>query len=188
MGGVASSIDLSIGIFPMWHRHRHPGYPERYTQHSHTVLRLRLHRPASPLWANLPNLTCCAVQPTAAQQRWTRSIYQSVWSILGLKPGYVLEFFSDDADTNVFTVGVSLLKCNFEAVTLCTDHKKDLLASAVLLFIFYIILSYVCGLLGVPVLGVLFLTVCLSRRCSGTRTGWPSLVGQCFPRASWTMS
>ena len=111
-----------------------------------------------------------------------------MWSILGLKPGYVLEFFSDDADTNVFTVGVSLLKRNFEAVTLCTDHKKDLLASAVLLFIFYIILSYVCGLLGVPVLGVLFLTVCLSRRCSGTRTGWPSLVGQCFPRASWTMS
>ena len=121
--------------------------------------------PPRGLWDNLPNFTCYANQPTepsvdtGTEDSWIASAYHTLWSLVGFQAGYVRQFFSDNSETNIFTVTTSLLKCDFEAVTFCTKHRKDLLASAILLFLFYIIVAYVSGLIGMPILGTALMLV-----------------------------
>ena len=76
--------------------------------------------------------------------------------------GFPIWSFFGDQGTGLFAITTSFLKCNFEAVpavTFSTDHRKDLLASAVLLLIFYAIVVYVSGLLGFPILATLMKTL-----------------------------
>ena len=108
--------------------------------------------PPRGLWDNLPNLTCADVKPAPTTDGVVSSVYHSIWNLLGVNPGYVRGFFSNTASTNVFTITTSMLKCDFEAVTYCSSHRKDLLASAVLLLLLYAVLYYVAGAMGVPYL------------------------------------
>ena len=76
--------------------------------------------------------------------------------------GFPIWSFFGDQGTGLFAITTSFLKCNFEAVpavTFSTDHRKDLLSSAVLLFIFYAIVVYVSGLLGFPILATIMKTL-----------------------------
>ena len=114
--------------------------------------------PSRRVWDNLPSLESAQALPASpAPQSWTGWVYHGVWGVIGLQPGFVREFFSNNADTNVFTVGTSLLKCDFEALTFCSAHRKDLLSSFILFGILYLIVSYVCGLFGVPFLGTVMI-------------------------------
>lgn len=119
--------------------------------------------PSRRLWDNLPNLTCYAgpqpSEPTTAQDSWIHSAYHGFWGVIGFQPGYARQFLSDNAGTNLFTITTSLLKCDFEAVTFCTNHRKDLTSTAVLGFLLYILAAYVSSLLGMPILGTLLITM-----------------------------
>ena len=111
--------------------------------------------PAPPrgVWDNLPNLTCSAsMKPVPANDGLTSSVYHGIWDLLGINPGYVRGFFSNTAGTNVFTITTSMLKCDFQAVTYCSSHRKDLLASVILILLFYVVLYYIAGAAGVPYL------------------------------------
>lgn len=117
--------------------------------------------PPRGIWENLPNLTCSTnMKPVPADGSITASIYHSIWSLLGINPGYVREFFSKGPSTNVFTVTTSMLKCDFQAVTYCSKHRKDLLASAVLIVLLYLVLFYCANAVGISfVVPVIILAV-----------------------------
>ena len=115
--------------------------------------------PAPPkgILNNLPNLTCSSDEYKSPPSDWTGSIYHFVWNVMGINPGYSREFLSDHSGTtNIFTVTTSMLKCDFKSVTFCSAHKKDLLASVIILFMFYVFLAYFSSQLGVSVVGTLF--------------------------------
>ena len=48
-----------------------------------------------------------------------------------------------------------MLKCDFQAVTYCSSHRKDLLASIILILIFYVIIYYSATAIGVSFLAIL---------------------------------
>jgi hypothetical protein len=104
---------------------------------------------------NLPNLTCSTkMQPVPpAADSWIASLYHGVWSLLGIQAAYVRELFSAESSTNIFTVTTSMLKCDFQAVTFCNKHRKDLFASIIILLILYVILSYFGQLVAIPYIG-----------------------------------
>lgn len=106
--------------------------------------------PPRGIWDNLPNLTCStAMKPVPPADGIVSSIFHAVWDITGISPGYVREFFSDGESTNIFTITTSMLKCDFQAVTYCSAHRKDLFASAVLILIFFFILYYCASSMGI---------------------------------------
>jgi hypothetical protein len=114
--------------------------------------------PPRGVWDNLPNLTCStSMQPVPPSDGVISSLYHAIWDILGINPGYVREFFSNKGTTNVFTVTTSMLKCDFQAVTFCSSHRKDLLASAVLILILYVIIYYSASALGISFLAIIFI-------------------------------
>ena len=114
--------------------------------------------PAPPkrIWDNLPSFTC-SDQPTPPAGSWTGAIYHALWGLLGLRPGCVREFFGNGEGTNVFTITTSLFKCNFEGLMFCSQHKKDLFASSVLLVLLLVLVFYVSNAMAVPFLGSLLL-------------------------------
>lgn len=106
--------------------------------------------PARGIWDNLPNLTCSAkMQPVPPADGLVSSIYHSVWDVTGISPGYVRGFFSNGGSTNIFTITTSILKCDFQAVTYCSAHRKDLFASAVLILLFFLALYYAASAMGI---------------------------------------
>jgi hypothetical protein len=107
-------------------------------------------RPPRGIWDNLPNLTCSTkMKPVPPADGVVSSIFHAVWDITGINPGYVREFFSDGESTNIFTITTSMLKCDFQAVTYCSAHRKDLFASAVLILMFFFILYYCANSVGI---------------------------------------
>jgi hypothetical protein len=104
---------------------------------------------------NLPNLTCSTkMQPVPpAADGWIAGIYHSVWTVLGIEAAYVRELFSVESSTNIFTITTSMLSCDFQAVTFCSKHRKDLFASIIILLILYVILSYFGQLVAIPYVG-----------------------------------
>ena len=107
-------------------------------------------RPPRGIWDNLPNLTCSTkMKPVPPADGLVSSIFHAVWDITGINPGYVREFFSDGESTNIFTITTSMLKCDFQAVTYCSAHRKDLFASAVLILMFFFILYYCANSIGI---------------------------------------
>jgi hypothetical protein len=117
--------------------------------------------PPRGVWDNLPNLTCSTnMKPVPPSDGMISSLFHTVWDISGINPGYVREFFSNRGTTNVFTITTSMLKCDFQAVTYCSSHRKDLLASAVLILILYVVIYYSASALGVSFLAItLFLAL-----------------------------
>jgi hypothetical protein len=101
---------------------------------------------------NLPNLTCSnEMQPVpAAANGWIADTYHTVWSVAGVNPGYVREFFSDRSTTNVFTITTTMLKCDFQSVTFCSAHRKDLFASIIILLALCLIVGYFGQVIAVP--------------------------------------
>jgi hypothetical protein len=111
--------------------------------------------PPRGIWDNLPNLTCStSMKPVPPSDGVISTIYHTVWDITGINPGYVREFFSNRGTTNVFTISTSMLKCDFQAVTYCSSHRKDLLASLILILILYVLLYYAASALGVSFLAI----------------------------------
>jgi hypothetical protein len=117
--------------------------------------------PPRGVWDNLPNLTCSTnMKPVPPSDGMISSLFHTVWDISGINPGYVREFFSNRGTTNVFTITTSMLKCDFQAVIYCSSHRKDLLASAVLILILYVVIYYSASALGVSFLAItLFLAL-----------------------------
>ena len=119
--------------------------------------------PPRSLLQNLPNLSTSSVSDmhydsVVSDEGWISYTYHGVWSIIGLDTAYVRNFFSSSqGTTNVFTLSTSMLQCDFTAVTFCSNHRKDIFASAVLLFILYMIVAYIGRILGVPIMGTLLL-------------------------------
>jgi hypothetical protein len=116
--------------------------------------------PAPPrgLWDNLPKMTCSSrMQPVPPADGVIASIYHAVWDLSGINPGYIREFFSKGESTNVFTITTSMLKCDFQAVTYCSAHRKDLFASVVLILMLYAILYVCAGAMGVSYLVTLLI-------------------------------
>ena len=110
--------------------------------------------PPRGIWDNLPNLTCSTnMRPVPPADGVVSSIFHTIWDLLGINPGYVREFFSSEGTTNVFTISTSMLKCDFQAVTYCSAHRKDLLASVVLILLLYVIFYYFASAMGVSILG-----------------------------------
>jgi hypothetical protein len=110
--------------------------------------------PPKGIWDNLPNMTCSTnMKPNPPADGVISSIFHSIWDLLGINPGYVREFFSNHGTTNVFTISTSMLKCDFQAVTYCSKHRKDLLASIILILLLYLILYYTASAIGFSVLG-----------------------------------
>ena len=110
--------------------------------------------PPRGIWDNLPNLTCStSMKPVPPANGMISTIFHAIWDLLGINPGYVREFFSSGATTNVFTISTSMLKCDFQAVTYCSAHRKDLLASIVLILLLYLILYLAAGAIGLSILG-----------------------------------
>lgn len=125
-------------------------------------------RPPPPprgVLSNLPNITAASPEDMhagngVASEGWIASTYQTVWQLFGIDPAYVRGFFSNRPDTtNVYTISTTMLRCDFSAVTFCTQHRKDLAASAVLVFILYIMVAYFGRLLGVPIIGTVFVFI-----------------------------
>jgi hypothetical protein len=111
--------------------------------------------PPRGIWDNLPNLTCStSMKPAPPSNDMISFLYHSVWDLSGINPGYVREFFSNKGTTNIFTISTSMLKCDFQAVNYCSAHRKDLLASAVLIFILYVIIYYSASAMGVSFLAI----------------------------------
>jgi hypothetical protein len=114
--------------------------------------------PPRRIWDNLPNLTCSTnMKPVPPADGLISSLYHTVWDILGINPGYVREFFSNEGTTNVFTISTSMLKCDFQAVTYCSSHRKDLLASVILILIFYVMLYFSANALGISFLVIVLI-------------------------------
>jgi hypothetical protein len=83
-----------------------------------------------------------------------------VWSFFGINIAYVRSFFSNiKGQTNVFTVSTSMLQCDFSAVTYCTNHKKDLVMSMVLMLFLYMIVAFLARMVGLPILATLMVFV-----------------------------
>jgi hypothetical protein len=123
--------------------------------------------PPKGIWDNLPNLKCSTdMKPVQQTGGVVSSIYHSIWSITGIDPGYVREFFSKGESTNIFTISTSMLKCDFQAVTYCTKHRKDLLASVVLILIFYVIFYNIAKAINLSSLATILIM----------SVGFPSLV------------
>ena len=124
----------------------------RYYSGSYTPTR----RVSKRIVDNLPNLTCSSnLQPVpAAADSWIASTYHTVWSVAGVNPGYVREFFSDESTTNLFTITTTMLKCDFQAVTFCSAHRKDLFASIIILLLFIFIVGYFGQLVAIPYISV----------------------------------
>lgn len=119
--------------------------------------------PPTTLWANLPDLTPVSsdslhgLGPEAVPyEGWIANTYHYVWSFFGINAAYVRSFFSNiKGQTNVFTVSTSMLQCDFSAVTYCTNHKKDLVMSIILLGLLYVIVAFFARLIGLPILATL---------------------------------
>jgi hypothetical protein len=62
----------------------------------------------------------------------------------------VREFFSDESTTNLFTITTTMLKCDFQSVTFCSAHRKDLFASVIILLALFVIAGYFGQLMAVP--------------------------------------
>jgi hypothetical protein len=123
--------------------------------------------PPSSLWANLPDLTPVPSDTLHGQgplavpyEGWIADTYHYVWSLLGINIAYVRSFFSNiKGQTNVFTVSTSMLQCDFSAVTYCTNRKKDLVMSMVLMLILYMIVAFLARMVGLPILATLMVFV-----------------------------
>ena len=110
--------------------------------------------PPRGIWDNLPNLTCSTnMKPVPPANGMISTLFHTIWDLIGINPGYVREFFSNHGTTNVFTISTSMLKCDFQGVTYCSKHRKDLLASIVLILLLYVILYYAASAIGLSVLG-----------------------------------
>ncbi len=91
---------------------------------------------------------------------WIATTYPTVWQTFGLNAAYVRGFFSNKPDTtNVFTISTTMLRCYFSAVTFCSQHKKDLMAFAILVSILFMIVAYFGRLFGIPVIRTAFLLI-----------------------------
>lgn len=100
------------------------------------------------------------IQAARWAEGWIKSVYHFVWTTVGLDVAYVRGLFSNNpSTTNFFTVSTTMLQCDFASVTFCSNHKKDLVASAVLLVLLYVVVAYVSSLIGIPILGVAFVLV-----------------------------
>ena len=121
--------------------------------------------PPNTLFGNLPNFSGTAQPthpPSPNSEGWIASVYSTLRSWVGLDAGVVRGFFGNQkGTTNIFTISTSMLRCDFAALTFCSEHKKDLLLSAVLLVILYILVAYVSSLAGIPVVGTLFIMASL---------------------------
>ena len=117
--------------------------------------------PPKTLWGNLPNITTSPAQPSPTQptsSSWEGGIYNTFRSWVGLDAQTTRGFFATTkGETNVFTLSTSMLRCDFASVTFCTEHRKDLFLSIILMVLLYIILTFIGNLLGLPVLGMLFI-------------------------------
>jgi hypothetical protein len=117
--------------------------------------------PPKTLWANLPDLTPASSDTlygpeTASNDGWISQTYHFVWSFLGINTAYIRGFFGNtEGQTNVFTVSTSMLQCDFTAVTYCTHRKKDLVMSAVLFVMLYLIVAFISRMMGIPILATL---------------------------------
>jgi hypothetical protein len=123
--------------------------------------------PPNTLWGNLPDIT-----PVPADQLhgmdsgsvpydgWIANTYHTIWSFFGINIAYVRSFFGNaKGQTNVFTVTTSMLTCDFSAVTYCTNRKKDLVMSMVLMFLLYIIVAFMARMIGLPIIATLLIFV-----------------------------
>ena len=115
-----------------------------------------LPAPSKRIWDNLPDLTCTNPAPAVATS-WTGSVYHAIWDVLGLRPGCVRAFFSNGEGTNVFTITTSMFQCNFEGLLFCSQHRKDLFATCVLLLLLVVMIAYVSSALAMPFLVTLLL-------------------------------
>jgi hypothetical protein len=123
--------------------------------------------PPKTLWGNLPDLTPAPMDTLHGQgpasvpyEGWIADTYHFVWSFFGINIAYVRSFFSNvKGQTNVFTVSTSMLQCDFSAVTYCTNHKKDLVMSIVLMVILYMIVAFLARMVGLPILATLMVFV-----------------------------
>ena len=115
--------------------------------------------PPKTLWGNLPDLTPAppgTLYGTGVYEGWISQTYHFVWSFLGINTAYIRSFFSNtEGQTNVFTVSTSMLQCDFTAVTYCTHRKKDLVMSAVLFVMLYVIVALIARMVGLPILATL---------------------------------
>jgi hypothetical protein len=113
--------------------------------------------PPKSLFGNLPDFSKTA-QPVHRKSNsdWVGEVYATLQSLIGLDPGLVRGFFGNQKGaTNVFTLTTSMLQCDFRAVTFCSEHRKDLFLSAILLVFLYLLVAYVSGLAGVPIVGTI---------------------------------
>ena len=123
--------------------------------------------PPSTLWGNLPDLTPVPDDMLHGRgpagvpyEGWIAETYHYVWSFFGINIAYVRSFFSNiKGQTNVFTVSTSMLQCDFSAVTYCTNHKKDLVMSMVLMLFLYMIVAFLARMVGLPILATLMVFV-----------------------------
>ena len=119
-------------------------------------------KPPRSLWANLPKLTPARpdlmhIGEEIKAEGWIRYVYHAVWKVLDVNIAIVRGFFSNEpGTTNIYTLSTSMLTCDFSSVTYCTGQKKDLVSSGILLVMLYVIVAYVCGLAGLPILGTFF--------------------------------
>jgi len=122
--------------------------------------------PPTTLRGNLPDLTPVSsdiLHGTTSSEAvpyegWIASTYHWVWSFFGIDVSYARSFFSNvQGQTNIFTVSTSMLQCDFPAVTYCTNHKKDLVMTTVLLVILYMIVAYFARLVGLPILATMMI-------------------------------
>jgi hypothetical protein len=120
----------------------------RYYSNSYTPVK----RVSKRIVDNLPNLTYSdKLQPVPpAADSWVASTYHTIWSVSGINPGYVRGFFSDESTTNLFTMTTTMIKCDFQSVTFCSAHRKDLFASVLILLTLFLILGYFGQIMGVP--------------------------------------
>jgi hypothetical protein len=119
--------------------------------------------PSTSLRANMPRFPDVGVASSATQASSDPSVAESgdltawmytfVGGLWGFDTKALLSFFGhDEGGTNVFSMGVSLFKCDYSAVQYCSKHNKDLFASAVLLLIFNVIVGYYARIIQIPFL------------------------------------
>jgi hypothetical protein len=115
-----------------------------------------------------------------------QTIFKTILDIAGINIKDVMTFLSDPCPQeecvvqNRWTASYiveSVLFCDLESVMLCTQHKNDLIMSAIFLVILYIFLALMCGYFGLSAIStIMFFAI-------PTLTIWYSLgvSPQCFP-------
>jgi hypothetical protein len=118
--------------------------------------------PPKTLWGNLPNFTPPATSAPLPTNSLSHDVVGDIFSAfrswIGLDTQRTRGFFSTQkGGTNVFTMSTSMLRCDFTSMTFCSERRKDLFLSAVLMVILYFIINYASSIMGFPIIATLYI-------------------------------